>query len=457
MGKIHASKISKTNIFSRLMDRTRIKGLGQRCLILLLIFVSAYSCKKEVRQPVETVSVIEPVELYEFGFKLNDFVVKRDTIRKGDSFGEILQRHQIDYSKIYQIAEEAKDTFDIRRLQVGKPYTLLCSNDSLQQPTCFIYQPNKTDYVVINFQDSIHAYTSTKPIKYVEKEVSGIIETNISEALDKQGKSVLLAYKMSDIYAWTIDFFRLQKNDRFKVVYTEKYIDDTIYAGIENIKSAYFEHNNKPFYAFEFETDTIKGIKDYFSEDAKNLRRAFLKAPVDYKRISSRYNLNRRIALYGNRRRAHKGTDYAANIGTPIWATANGTVIASAKRGGNGNYVKIKHNSTYSTQYLHMKKRKVKVGDFVKQGDVIGWVGMTGNTSGPHVCYRFWKNGRQVDPFKQKLPEAEPISDTLKKEYLEFIKPLKIQLDAIEFDSPVEDNQDLDLELNKDNEITFTK
>ena len=440
------------------MERERVRRLGQKCLVLFSLVLLSIACKNEVKDPIQTVEVIEPEEVYEFGFNLKDYFVKRDTIRKGDSFGEILQRNQIDYSKIFQIAQLTKDSFDITKLQIGKPYTLLCSNDSLQEPKCFIYQPTKTDYVVVNFQDSIHAYSSTKPIKYVEKEVSGIIESNISEALDKQGKSVILAYKMSDVYAWTIDFFRLQKNDKFKVIYTEKYIDDSIYAGIDNIKAAYFEHKGEPFYAFEFETDTVKGLKDYFSEDAKNLRRAFLKAPVEYKRISSRYNLNRRIALYGNRVRPHKGTDFAADIGTPIRSTANGTVIESAKRGGNGNYVKVKHNSTYTTQYLHMRNRAVKVGDFVKQGDVIGYVGMTGNTSGPHVCYRFWKNGKQVDPFKQKLPEAEPISDSLKAEYLDFIKPIKIQLDNIEYDYPIEtEEQVLDIKTNQDNAITCTK
>ncbi|MDC3242245.1 M23 family metallopeptidase, partial [Flavobacteriaceae bacterium] len=172
---------------------------------------------------------------------------------------------------------------------------------------------------------------------------------------------------------------------------------------------------------------------DYFNDDAKNLRRAFLKAPVQFSRVSSRYNLKRRIAFYGNRVRPHKGTDFAARVGTPILATANGTVIESTRKGGNGKYVKIRHNATYSTQYLHMSKRAVKVGQFVKQGDVIGYVGMTGNTAGPHVCYRFWKNGRQVDPFKQKLPEAEPISESLKITYLDFIKPIKTQLDNIQF------------------------
>lgn len=404
------------------------------------------SCKEDVKAndlPIQDLVVKKEIEKFEFGFKLNDFIVVRDTIKKGDSFGEILERNKIGYPQIFHIAEKAKDTFDIRKLQVGKPYTLLFSKDSLELPQCFIYQPNREEYVVIDFQDSItQAYIKRKPIKYVEKEASGVITSTISEALDEQGISMVLAYDMSDIYAWTIDFFRLQKGDRFKVIYTDKYIDDTIYAGIQDIKAAYFEHKKEPFYAFEFKTDDDKGLVDYFDEEAKNLRRAFLKAPVQYKRISSRYNLRRRIAYYGNRIRPHKGTDFAANVGTPIMATANGTVVKAAYDRGNGNYVKIKHNSTYSTQYLHMKKRKSKVGDFVKQGDVIGWVGMTGNTGGPHVCYRFWKNGRQVDPFKQKLPEAEPISDSLKVKYLEFIKPLRTQLDAIQFIDEMSQDQE---------------
>ncbi|WP_250433366.1 peptidoglycan DD-metalloendopeptidase family protein [Hanstruepera flava] len=432
------------------MDQTRIRRLGKECVILLIVAFSLFNCKNDNQETptVEEVAVIEPQDVYEFGFNLNDFVVKRDTIRKGDSFGTIMERNKIGYPKIFQIAEKAKDSFDITKLNIGNPYTILCSKDSLQEPKCFIYQPNKEEYVVVNFLDSIHAYTSRKPIKYVEKEISGVITSSISEALDDQGVSFVLAYKMSDIYAWTIDFFRLQKGDRFKVIYEDKYIDDTIYAGIHHIKAAYFQHKDEPFYAFEFETDSIKGLSDYFNEEAKNLRRAFLKAPVEYKRISSRYNLRRRIALYGNKIRPHKGTDFAANVGTPIRATANGTVTKSAYTRGNGNYVKIRHNATYETQYLHMKKQNVKVGQYVKQGDVIGWVGMTGNTSGPHVCYRFWKNGKQVDPFKQKLPEAEPISDSLKTEYLNYIAPIKIQLDNIKF------QDDLDADIPANNVIT---
>ncbi|WP_237702606.1 M23 family metallopeptidase [Bizionia argentinensis] len=417
------------------MEQTRISRLGREYIMAFALLITLVSCKdkepEEVFEEDEFAAVIEPEELKEFGFNLNDYVVKRDTIRNGDSFGLIMERYNVGYPKIFHIAEQTKESYDIRKLQIGKPYTVLCSKDSLQQALSFIYQPNREEYVVLNFQDSIHAFTSRKPITYVEKEFLGVITSNISQTLADGGKSLLLAYKMSDIYAWTIDFTRLQKGDHFKVVYTDKYIDDTIYAGIDKIKAAYFEHKSEPFYAFEFETDSIKRLSDYFNDEAKNLRRAFLKAPVEYKRISSRYNLRRRIALYGNKIRPHKGTDFAANIGTPIRATANGTVTKSAYTRGNGNYVKIRHNSAYETQYLHMKSQNVKAGQFVKQGDVIGWVGMTGNTSGPHVCYRFWKNGVQVDPFKQKLPEAEPISDSLRTEFLEFIKPLKSKLDSI--------------------------
>ncbi|APY11182.1 peptidase M23 [Seonamhaeicola sp. S2-3] len=423
------------------MDEKRNRRLGSKYLVLLVLALLFFSnCKEEKKEVIEEeVAVVEePKHVYEFGFKLNDYVVKRDTIKRGDTFGVILERNNIGYPKIFQIAEKAKDTFDIRKLQVGKPYTILCSKDSLELPQSFIYQPNKEEYVVINFKDSISVYKSRKPIKYVEKTVTGVITSSISETLDEKGVSPVLTNKLADdIYAWTIDFRRLQKGDRFKVIYTDKYIDDTIYGGIHDVKAAYFEHNKEPFYAFQFETDSVKGIIDYFNEEAKNLRRAFLKAPVKFSRISSRYNLRRRIAVYGYKLRPHKGTDFAAPIGTPIMATANGTVTKSEYRGGNGNYVKIRHNATYETQYLHMKKRNVKVGDFVKQGDVIGWVGMTGNTGGPHVCYRFWVNGRQVDPFKQKLPEAKPISDSLKVKYLDYIKPIKYKLDNIYFEPEI--------------------
>lgn len=397
-----------------------------------LLFLFA-ACGKEAHQELEeeTPVVEEPVLIEEFGFVLNDFKVVRDTIQRGESFGEILDRHHIDYPTIYKIATAARDTFDIRKLRAGKPYTLLAKNDSTEQAQVFIYQPNKVEYLIVDFRDSIQTKFGRKEVQIVEKTATGVIESSLSEAIEKQGLNYIIAHEMSDIYAWTIDFFHLQKGDRFKLIYEEKFINDTVPVGIGKIKAAYFVHKDNPLYAFNFVSDSTKNLDDYYDENAKTLRRQFLKAPLKFSRISSRYNLKRRIKLYGNRVRAHKGTDFAAPVGTPIMSTANGTVIESRYRGGNGNYVKVKHNSVYTTQYLHMKKRAVKKGDYVKQGDVIGYVGMTGNTSGPHVCYRFWKNGRQVDPFRQKLPEADPIKEELKDQYFQFINPIKQQLDEI--------------------------
>ncbi len=404
-------------------------------LLTLFIALSIFSCKDD-KQPEEDLEVyVEPKEVIEFGFNLNKYIVKRDTIRSGESFGSILARHNIDLTKIHNIAESAKDSFDIRKLQAGKPYTLLCSNDSLQTPECFIYQPNNIDYVVIHFADSIMTYKQSKEVSIRTREASGTIKGSLSETMEAQGLPYQLINDMSDIYAWSINFFKVQPDDKFKIIYKERYIEDSIYAGIAGIDAAYFQHKGEDFYAFKFMADSISKKYDYFDEKAKSMKKAFLQAPILFKnvRISSRYNLNRRIAYYGYALRPHRGTDFAAPIGTPIVATSNGTVIESTQKGGNGKYVKIKHNDTYTTQYLHMKAQNVKKGQYVKQGDIIGWVGMTGNTSGPHVCYRFWKNGKEVDPFKEKLPQSESMPDHLKTPYLEFIKPLKAQLDSIPY------------------------
>ena len=342
---------------------------------------------------------------FKFGYNLNNYRVVNDTVRSGDSFGVLLEKHHLFYPQIHHIAEKTKAVFDVRRLRIGKPYSVLYAKDEVQKPLVFIYQPNKIEYIVVEFCDSIIAYSERKPIKIVEMETAGVIQNTLSETMEEQGLPTQLIYDMSDdIYAWTIDFSRLQKGDNFKVIYNKRFVDDSIYAGIESIKAAFFEHKGESFYAFNYLNKDSKNNTDYFDENAKSLRKAFLKAPLRFSRISSRYNLRRRIAYYGNRVKPHKGTDFAAPIGTPILATANGTVVESRRKGGNGNYVKIRHNATYSTQYLHMSKRLVSVGSYVKQGDVIGKVGMTGNTGGPHVCYRFWKNGKQVDPFRQKLP-----------------------------------------------------
>ena len=406
--------------------------------ILLFVLLIVTSCGNDNQGDDESSSsntaASKPKIIHEFGYTLNNYKVIKDTIKKGESFGIILDRHHVYYPKINAIAKKIKDTFDVRRIRAGIPYMILASKDTLEKAEVFIYKNSKASATIVDFKDStIIAYKYRKPIKIIEKEVAGKIYSTLSEAMDSLHLNPNLTYNVADIYAWTLDFGKLQRGDRFKLIYEEKFIDDSVFVGYGKVKAALFDHNNRDFYAYRFIPDSIKGIPEYYDEKGNMLRSQFLRSPIKFQyRVSSRFNLRRKIAYYG-RVKPHKGTDFAAKVGTPIMATANGKVTESRRKRGNGNYVKIRHNNTYSTQYLHMSRRKVKRGQYVKQGDIIGYVGMTGNTSGPHVCYRFWKNGRQVDPFKQKLPAAKPLKKSLKPSYLKFIKPLEAQLDKIDF------------------------
>ena len=391
---------------------------------ILTVFIS--SCNSDSTEPLE----VEQIK-YKYGYDESKYSFEEKKVGRGDTFGDILEDQGIDYPEIYQALQKTKNDVDFRKLQIGKPYTLIYTNDSIPKLKAFVYHPSIEGYSFIQLKDSVYGKTFKKTRTYKDLSASGVINSSLYLTLEEQDKDPLLTYYLSDIYAWTIDFFRLDKGDKFKVIYTEAYVDDSIPVGITKIKAAYFVHKGVERYAFEYETDSIKGIVEYLDQDGKNLRKAFLQSPIKFGRISSRYNLRRRIALYGNRVRPHKGTDFAAPVGTPIMSTANGTVIESSYTRANGRYVKVRHNNTYDTQYLHMRKSNVKVGQFIEQGDVIGWVGMTGNTSGPHVCYRFWKNGIQVDPFKQKLPEAEPINESLKNKYFSDIVLIKSELDSV--------------------------
>jgi murein DD-endopeptidase MepM/ murein hydrolase activator NlpD len=394
-------------------------------IYVFIIFLS--SCNSEINEVKKEEDLIK----YKYGYDESKYLFEEKKVGKGDTFGDILEGQGIDYPEIYQALQKTKNEVDFRKLQIGKPYTLIYTKDSIRKLKAFVYHPTIEGYSLIQLRDSVFGNTFKKTRTYKDLSASGIIDNSLYLTLEEQDKDPLLTYYLSDIYAWTIDFFRLDKGDKFKVIYTEAYVDDSIPVGITKIKAAYFVHKGVERYAFEYETDSIKGIVEYLDQDGKNLRKAFLQSPIKFGRISSRYNLRRRIAFYGNRVRPHKGTDFAAPIGTPIMSTANGTIIESSYTRANGRYVKVRHNNTYDTQYLHMRKSNVKVGQFIEQGDVIGWVGMTGNTSGPHVCYRFWKNGIQVDPFKQKLPEAKPINESLKKKYFSDIVLIKSELDAV--------------------------
>ena len=397
-------------------------------LATLTLILLTTACENNNVELPETNTVAEEAIIEQYGYILNDFNVIRDTIRKGDTFGDILFANGVPQEKIMEVATKFRDSFDVRKIGIGKPYVLLNSKDSLNKTQVFIYETNKVDFAVVDFRDTLSIFNSQKPVRYEDRTASGVITSSLSATMEEQNLSPYMTDQLANIYAWTINFFKLQPGDRFKVIYTEKFIDDTIPGGLKEIKAAYFEHRGKPLYAFKFSSDSLGKLSGYYDENANNL-----KAPVKFSRISSRYNLNRRIKYYGFKLRPHRGTDFAAPVGTPILATADGVVTKSERRGGNGNYVKIRHNGTYETQYLHMKARNVKVGQHVSQGDVIGWIGMTGNTSGPHVCYRFWKNGKEVDPFKEDTPFSQPLPKELHEQYFANLLPMKEELDCIMF------------------------
>lgn len=348
-----------------------------------------------------------------------DYKVERGELESGQTLGEVLYINHTDNGRIDQIVRASKGIFDFRKAKAGNKFTVLCSNDSIQKAQYFIYEMSSIDYVVFDIRDTIDVFLGQKEVEVKTREASGKIKSSLWNSLVENKMSPALVMELSSIYAWTIDFFRIQKGDYFKVVYEEKYVEGE-FIGIGRVYAALFNHANEDFYAFYFEEEENYG--DYFDDKGAALRKAFLRAPLNYSRISSSFSMRRKHPVTG-RIKAHLGTDYAAPTGTPILSTANGTITEARYKRNNGNYVKIRHNSTYSTQYLHMSKIKsgIRPGIYVKQGEVIGYVGSTGLATGPHVCYRFWKNGRQVDPYKQKLPPSKPV----KKENLEAYTMLK--------------------------------
>lgn len=397
---------------------------------LIIVLFSILSCSKTDETLDDKTSKTASKKV-EFGFTYADFNVVHDTIKKGDTFGTILQKQNIGNKKVYDIIEKVKDTFDVRIMRVDKPYTLLRSRHKKNELQVFIYQPNALNYYVIDLRDTtVTAYQKTRPIKIKQRTIGGLLKGSLSETLESARVEGALASRISKIFAWSIDFFKLKKGDRFALTFTERYINDTIYDGVDSLQAAFFEYKGKIIYAFPFAQNPSSDKVEYYDEEGKTLKNFFLKTPIKFSRISSRFSSNRFHPVQ-HTWKAHKGTDYAAPYGTPITTTAAGVVEQTGFTTGNGNFVKVKHNSTYSTQYLHMSRILVRRGQHVIQGQVIGRVGSTGLATGPHVCYRFWKNGVQVDALKLKLPNGEPMNSSSKRRFLKQIEPLKRDLDSV--------------------------
>ena len=363
-----------------------------------------------------------------FGLPTDSFNIVENTVQRNDFLATILQPYNVENITIANLAQKSKPIFDVRRIAAGNQYTIFCTKDSVQKAVYFVYQPNAIDYIIYDLRDSITVTKGKREVTTRIETASGTITSSLYEALENAGTDPSLAMKLADIYAWSIDFYKIQQGDFFKVVYEQRYVkDEPVESG--QVKSAIFSHEGDTFYAFYFEPDSLQA-GDYFDETGKSLRKAFLKAPLKFSRITSRFTM-RRFHPVQKRYKAHLGTDYGAPTGTPIIATGNGTVIESNFNRNNGNYVKVRHNNTYTTQYLHMSRRAVKRGQSIRQGQVIGYVGSTGLATGPHVCYRFWKNGKQVDPYRQKFPAATPIPDNALSAFNSFRLEQQQQLDGI--------------------------
>jgi murein DD-endopeptidase MepM/ murein hydrolase activator NlpD len=392
------------------------KWIGIVLMVVALLFILSTldTTTKEDITDIVVVEIVEPQ--YEYGILVDSFIVIKGTVKQGQTLGEILYANHINHPEIAEIVSKSKDIFDVRRVNPGKEYTVICVDDSTEQACYFIYQENPTNYVVMDLTDGIDVYRGKKEVTTKVNVAYGEINSSLWLTIQEQELSPKIAAELSTIYAWTIDFFKIQKGDGFKVYYENKYIDNE-YIGIGRILASEFTHKGQRFYSFYYRENENFG--DYFDEKGRTLRKAFLKAPVEYKRISSRYSKRRKHPVTG-RWKGHFGTDYAADRGTPIVSTANGTIVAASYTKNNGNFVKVKHTGIYTTQYLHMSKIKpgIRKGVYVTQGETIGYVGSTGLATGPHVCYRFWENGKQVDPYQQDLPPGDPIKKENEADYM---------------------------------------
>lgn len=415
------------------------KSLYYSLFFLPLFFFSCGSNSNSDDASNNNDSIVTPPPVIEYGFTLDSFQVIRDTIQPNWTMSHMFAPYRVSQWNINQAADFAADsTVGLKYVKEGTPFIVLAAiGDTSQKAKYCIYPKNLVEYVVFDFRDSVLVELRSKPNEIHEQVLSGEIikNSNLTFALDQQLHDINMTGEMAEyiagVFAWTIDFFRLHPGDEFKVIYNEKSVEGTPYS-VGGITSAWFKHQGHEFYAFQYALDSARTQVGFFNEEGKEMRRPFLMAPVQYSRISSGFTM-RRFHPVQNRWKAHLGTDYAAPHGTPIMSTANGTVIAASYTSGNGNYVKVKHDETYTTQYLHMSgfAPGIKQGVHVEQGQTIGYVGSTGLATGPHVCYRFWKNGEQIDHRAEKFPTSVPMVDSLLPAYLEYIKPIKARIDSM--------------------------
>lgn len=390
--------------------------------ILLAIIFLSFSCTNSIKNneainlASKDTSAIQkpatPVLLY--GIPVGSYDMVPEQVKPNGVLSEILLKYGVSMQEIDQLIRNSKTVFDVRNIRSKNNYILFCDRDSIHRARYLVYKQDLSTSYVFSFNDSLNITPFRKKIESEIKYASGTIETSLWDAMMAGGLHSSLVLELSEIFSWTVDFFGLQKGDNFKVIYEERFIDG-MSIGTGKIYGAQFNRSGSSITAIPF---IQNGNETYFDIDGNSLRKAFLKAPLQFSRISSRFSSSRLHPIL-RIRRPHFGVDYAAPLGTPVHSIGDGRIISATTENGSGKMVKIQHNSVYATAYLHLSRFGVGIsaGAFVKQGEIIGYVGSSGLSTGPHLDFRFYKNGSPVDPLRVDAPPVEPVSDENKVKF----------------------------------------
>lgn len=380
-------------------------------LILFFFTLAAFSIaltERSVEHFFEEAIEEIPLPELRFGMPVDSFEIIEGKIKPNQNLGDLLTQYGVNMSRIDQLARNSKETFDVRKIRSGNNYYMFLGLDSLRTARYMVYENNRIDYVVFDLSDSLSSSLGQREVEVHQKNAWGIIRSSLWNTMVENNLNPVLAIELSEIFAWSIDFFGIQRGDRFRAIYEEQFVD-SVSVGVGPVHAVEFEHNGKTYFAYRFYQDERF---EYFDETGQSLRKAFLKAPLKFSRISSHFSHGRMHPIL-KIRRPHHGVDYAAPAGTPVYTIGDGVVQERAyQAGGAGNYVRIKHNAVYTTVYMHLQGfgPGITRGARVSQGQVIGYVGSTGLSTGPHLDFRVYKNGSPVDPLRIEAPPAEPIA-----------------------------------------------
>lgn len=390
-------------------------------------FINIGSSKPPPALSKQAFPLVEPQ--LRFGLALDTVTLLTDTILNGQTLSDLLSAAGLSADRIHPLSLEADSLMNIKALRAGKVYHLIQDPDT-EVADFFVYQPSVYEYVRLDLQGQGRSERVELPVTTETALAGGVIESSLWNAMVGNGYSYDLTSKMEAALQWSIDFYHVQPDDAFKLVYEKEFVEGQE-AAIGPVQAAYYKTGSKEFHAYYYSSED-GSLKGYFDKEGRPMKSGFLKSPLQYGRISSSYNL-RRFHPVLKYTRPHYGTDYAAPYGTPILAVGDGVVVEATRRGGNGNFVKIKHSKELQTQYLHMQgfAKGIRPGTHVSQGDVIGYVGSTGLATGPHVCFRFWKDGKQIDHTKLEFPPAAPLPDSLLPDFFQRRDALDAQLELV--------------------------